>query len=272
MFQIPDKVPNRNEGALRSGYTEHGNRGGLMIRLRLATMFVFFSLCAGVAQTLPAPILVPVVDRSDTGSPISVAGNISLLETVRGSEILSSRGENVTARNIGNKPILTVVASLDEVGPHSGGNQTIVEIDRFFVPDILMPGEDFVLANKPVGVGHTVECCTNPLQAGRDPRAELRTLYVQFNDGSTFGDPKAGREVLARRAKAVHALHQVGYAYQEHGNTGFLDALRQEQSAKEPDGLCMKIYQEQRTHGTQAGIGMMQQILSVVSAHETMIR
>jgi hypothetical protein len=50
-------------------------------------------------------------------------------------------------------------------------------------------------------------------------------LFVQFEDGSTWGDPEAGRQMLARRPQALAFLQHLVEIYYRDGDAAFAAAL-----------------------------------------------
>jgi hypothetical protein len=55
--------------------------------------------------------------------------------------------------------------------------------------------------------------------------AEGAVLFVQFEDGSTWGDPEAGKSMLAARPQKLAFLQHLVEAYYEKGDAGFAAAL-----------------------------------------------
>lgn len=52
-------------------------------------------------------------------------------------------------------------------------------------------------------------CCINSIDKVVTPEADFKVLFVQFADGSVYGDPSAATEVFARRKASTAALGQL---------------------------------------------------------------
>ena len=231
----------------------------MWLRLLALLCLVLLSSRSLAQQT---PIDIPFEDTSVAGSPIEVTGKISVREMIAGNK-MSWWEENVNARNISNKPILLLIGSLVEIGPHSSNGGMLISIDRFFYQNVIQPEASIRLAS---GVkGH--ECCINPLDEARDPKANFRVLFVQFLDGSTFGDPASAEDVLARRTSTLHGLQELARTYLEHGEPQFQAQLEQAQG-----GEIYGIRQTKKEKGVGAAVSEVREMLAIGEEHQTMLR
>src|ERR1700730_14758394 len=64
---------------------------------------------------------VPFDNTTAPGSPFEVTGKVLVQETIAGNEVSSMWEQNVTAKNISEKPIVMLIGIFDAVGPHSSG-------------------------------------------------------------------------------------------------------------------------------------------------------
>jgi hypothetical protein len=221
---------------------------------------------------------VPLIDRSSSGNPLEVTGQVLLQETVDGTQLESSWGERVVAKNISAKPILLLVTSLTLIGRHSrgvlrgpgDGPTYVVSDDRFFNKSLIRPGESLVLRDTKPDKSQ-VECCISPSERGSDPKAEFRVRFVQFADGSTFGDSAQAKDEFAVRAMIFDGLRALVKSYSEHGESGFLAEMRRQQpwSASLPFADIRKSYDES---GLSSAIARAQEILATAESHEEVAR
>ena len=108
-------------------------------------------------------------------------------------------------------------ATLTELGQHpeSGhrgglgdGPTYIITEDRFFSDTDIRPSVSVVLRNtEPGELGEG--CCLNSIGNVRSPEAEFNVLFVQFADGSIYGNPSAAAEVFVKRKASIAALRQL---------------------------------------------------------------
>lgn len=221
---------------------------------------------ASVAQQ--QAISVPFDNETAAGSPIETTGSVAVRETVTGNEVESAWEENVVARNISDKPILLLIGDLDETGPHSNGGVRQI-IEKFF-GDAIQPGDSIPLANSTLGTIRRVECCINPLNEGRDAKATFRVLFVEFLDGSTFGDLAIAEDVLASRTATLQVLRELIRVYSEQGEHRFWIQL-EARSVHDVSGILSIICTTGKLKGTGAAISQLRKTLAVGDQHEAMI-
>jgi hypothetical protein len=168
-------------------------------------------------DTIDNTFEVPITDTSTGGSPLEAHGRAFLHEVVTGPKLEWSWGAKVEVKNISDNAVTLVIATLTELGRHpkSGhrgglgdGPTYIITEDRFFSDTGIRPSDPVVLRN--TEPGELAEgCCVNSIDKVRIPDAEFKVLFIQFADGSIFGDPSAATEVFARRKASMAALGQL---------------------------------------------------------------
>ena len=246
----------------------------------------YWSVCLFCAFFLSPPVLaqqevlsVPLVDKSAAGRPLDVNGEVLLRETVRANELEWSWSERISVKNVSTKPILLFVATLTEIGRHpaptdrsfSPGNGPTYQLedDRFFSERLIKPGELLLLRDSTFGAAESA-CCINPLSQKRDPSAEYRVRFVQFADGSTFGEPGEGRDALAMRDMIMSGLRELVQSYKDHGKAGFVDKLR-EQSPVSATSPWRRVLAEYGDRGAGAALAEVRRILADSNFHAAMI-
>jgi hypothetical protein len=169
---------------------------------------------------------------------------------------------DVTVKNISNKPIVLLVGVFDAIGPHSHGGSGFV-IERFFSEAVMQPGDTFPVSAGRIRRG---ECCINPVREPRYPRAEFRVQFVQFLDGSTFGDDSEGGNVLASRISAVQLLQRLDDAYSKRGEHEFEAQLKREVALKEADVLILPVILDtEKAKGSNAAIAQIRAMLALAA-------
>src|SRR5574340_143378 len=178
---------------------------------------------AGWSQTKQ---VFAITDRSEVTGVLQISGTVSSSEQYIANELVSSCGIEASAKNISGKPILLVIAALDVRAPLGGCFVHHVYQMEMYFGEAIKPDEEI-----PLEVPHPTGTTTgsgNPLSSPREPLAEARLLYVQYDDGSVLGDESAAREVLARRAAYLQSLRKLAAAYQSGGEEAFSAALNEE--------------------------------------------
>jgi hypothetical protein len=263
------------------------------------TLYLAISFCAlfvcpssGLQQDV---FSVPIQTKSGADTPLQVSGKLTLQESARGNELEWSWGEKVAITNVTGKAILLFVATIAEIGRHPApagrhaalgdGPTYQLEDDRFFNEKLIEPGESLVLRDTKPGAPD-VACCINPLAETHDPSAEYRVQFVQFADGSVFGDPAEARGSLAIRQTILRGLRELLQSYEHDGESGFVARLKDLRSyltnpnlaPKVEDhppffatAVCRQIVARYDSDGTLAALGQAKKVLNVAEKHAAMI-
>jgi hypothetical protein len=190
---------------------------------------------------------VPVVDKSEPGSPLKISGTASFTELIVANSVKSSSSFKVNARNVCDKAIILVLAHFDETGPHGVGTHHVIQRDHFFRGNIA-PGKSLVLARGRPG-RRTSACCVSPLGPANEPKTEIRVQYVQFIDGSTFGDETTAKDILRTRSAILDALRRLDNAS---NSANFLALLAQKIQPEGADIFLETFRRTRKSHGTAA--------------------
>lgn len=231
--------------------------------LRFFVLFCWFSL-SPASFTQQKPIDVPFDDAALIASPIAASGKISVRETVAANEVKSSWEENVSATNRSTKSILLLIGELDAISPHSyGGTRLTME---YFFGDPISPGETFSLVKRSFVQD---SCCINPLAETRDPRATFRLMFVQFLDGSTFGDAAKAENALANRDRTLKALRTLAQVAAK-DRLRFQLQLEQRLRLDDALGVLAGIRETEEQKGADAAIARTYKILDAAEDYRDM--
>src|SRR5438477_7582278 len=78
-----------------------------------------FSILQSWAQT-QTPVTVPVLDKSEPGSPLQITGNVTFKDQIMGSSIKSSHDYELKAQNVSGKGIVLLLVLFTGTGPLEG--------------------------------------------------------------------------------------------------------------------------------------------------------
>jgi hypothetical protein len=238
-------------------------------------------------------INVPLTDLTGKGTPFLASGTALLRETVRGNQLEWSWGQRLSVKNISGKPVLLLVAALTERGRHptdghaapGDGPTYRFEKDRFFDESLIEPEETVILRDTEPGVPQA-ECCVNPLEGNRSPAAEYRLQFVQFSDGSTFGDASEAKDDFEMRDVILRNLRRLLRVYADGGEAGLATRLKELQSymidpnlAPKTEGqppffatsICSQILTKYNRAGAEAALAEAKKILGTAEKHAAMI-
>ncbi len=235
------------------------SRRSVVAALLLSASFLFAPpdiMAEGANETI-----LPVVDRSDPGSPLRISGTVRLRETASAHTATTTLvEEDIVAENISSKTILALVAWLDVTPTYTAPQRSVKQYECFFASDVIKPGEQHSLSDVSAS-GHTTMEDYSRQRAPKTPKAEIRVVYVQFLDGSTFGQEAFARHLLAVRRIAWQHLRRLDRAYKRGGEPAFLEELSERVEPSEVDTLLQNVRETQRTRGTPSAIGQVRLML-----------
>jgi hypothetical protein len=190
----------------------------LLIAFLLATLLSLASSAFCVGEQ----IKMKVTDASDSGSPITVSGEVVFTDTQAGPTPYSFQA-TASATNVSGRDMLLVVVSFEVTGTHKFDLLETDQQDYFFSPHPLRPGaaqefDSFSARYGPLA-GRTEPEHTEP------PQATARLEFVQFADGSTWGDPDSANQTLEFRKETLTELNVLQKVYRSGGEQAFTEEL-----------------------------------------------
>ena len=140
-------------------------------------------------------------------------------------------GPYAAARNNSSKAVLAMVAVVRATDEHGGVHPCHSYQDYAFKSVVLAPNEE------------RFACLIEPARGGaRVASVEGAVLFIQFDDGTTWGDPEAGRGLLAQRPQKLAFLQKLVNTYYESGEGAF-DAVLNDGTLRLPEEMlaaCLK--------------------------------
>ncbi len=230
----------------------------------LLLAFVLRPLAVGQDGRLT--ITVPVVDESAAASPIRTTGTAVFSEGAENGKAVCSYNCEIESRNVSQQPIVLLVM-VEEFRCSNGlGDKRISGHEYLFDRELLGPGKAITYPS-----GHcTSENMVGPVPSiARVPIAGATTMYVQFQDGTSFGDDKYALHMLQIRRGALKALRRLQEIYQMQGEEKFRQALRRPPNPREireassvEELFIEPLRRIQREFGTVEAIRRMREKLS----------
>jgi hypothetical protein len=161
-------------------------------------------------------------DVSAKESPISVSGYV----TYRYDDSKNfpfSYQENISAKNVSSKSVLLMVMHVEANGT-PGRDETYSQ--EYFFENALEPGAVEVHDEPGTSFGQAVNG-TPLIDSEHDPHAvaKVRVEFVQFSDGSTWGDAGAAEHVLKMRSETLAELDKLEHIYEQAREDAFLEEL-----------------------------------------------
>jgi mannitol/fructose-specific phosphotransferase system IIA component len=175
-----------------------------------------YAWCAAVEQRME------IRDLSDKGSPIQISGHMTLGYD-SANQFPFSYQESLSIKNVSAKSILLMVVHLEATsGP--GSDETFSQ--EYFFGDPLAP-EQVEAHDFPEQRFGTTLVNGEPMPYKPDPRpaAQAHAEFVQFSDGSTWGDEDSAQNALGIRRQTMGELDLLEHVYEQAGESAFLDEL-----------------------------------------------
>lgn len=203
---------------------------------RLATMAVIFVLASSFLSA--EETCGDLTDQGDQTryelrnvsghhSPIQIDGYLTLRDDAAAH--VRVYWVHALARNVAKKKISYWSVGFETTGSDPGLNFTQSN-DYFFTGDVFAPGQTAKVPSCPISLVIRAERGDSTA-----PIASARVKFVQFSDGSTWGDRDYAAEVHQLRRATRDKFESLQKLYSESGEKAFMDAL------EEPTGLpCLE--------------------------------
>ncbi len=228
---------------------------------------VLLPVCLTLSAWSQLTFTVPIVDKSDPGSPLEISGAATFTEQMVANSVTASSKFKINAGNTSGKGIVLLLAYFDEAGPHGGGTRRIIQIDYFFRRH-LAPGDSVALTPSRPGRRPSA-CCINPLEPPTEPTADIRVEYVQFADGSSFGEDATAEDILASRSVILAALRRIDRAGTKEE---FLKFLAQRVQPEPADNFLEVVRYTEKNHGIAAARVQIRAALTAAEGHMSALR
>jgi len=163
-------------------------------------------------------------------SPIEIDGYLTLRDDAAAH--VRVYWVHALARNVTKKKISYWSVGFETAGSDPGLNFTQSN-DYFFTGDVFAPGQTVKVQSCPISLVIRPANEEPPAESGDStaPTASVRIKFVQFSDGSTWGDRDYAAQVHQLRRATLDKFESLQKLYSESGEKAFMDAL------EEPTGL-----------------------------------
>ncbi len=209
---------------------------------------------------------IPIVDKASQHSPLDNEGSVTLQKTIDGASTQLTYSDNWVVRNISTKPIIAVHEVL--LVHYADGTTRVhrANYDMFFGTPRLVPGATTSFSAAPSTQRH--QTGQSDLQS-QVVSCEVTEQWVQFEDGTTFGDPSYGQQTLALRKADLMTLERLNQAYVSGGTEAFLHQL-QEPSNPRSDYLGA-LQSIQQRDGTEKAVQLVQKYLTIADSRKALL-
>lgn len=192
-----------------------------------------------------------ILDQLPSASPVENTGTVQFTETALGAgRIEVSHSDDWTVKNISPKPIIALVATLRIGDDNTTRVARQAQYEAFFHPTLVEPGQTISFSH------HRLD---SQIIESKDlmsvsPSCEVKTRWIQFADGTTFGDAIYAKQLLADRKAILDALKYLRDVYASNGSEKFVEELQRRISPPVVDGYLEHIRTVLQKDGTQSAI------------------
>jgi hypothetical protein len=181
---------------------------------RVMKLTILLALCLFYVATASAQT-TNLTDVSDADNPFELSGTVSITN--------SKAAFAVQGKNVSNKDIILYRVELVGIN--------VNDHDYYFQSHSIMSGD---VANVLVPTALDINTMLQNPQALDKP--QMRVIYVQFGDGTDWGDKTVGMSLRAKRPILTAALNSWLAAYKSGGDTALQEAL-----GNEPTYFCQGV-------------------------------
>jgi len=144
---------------------------------------------------------------------------------------------HASAMNASNRDVLLMVMHFEASSGRAPGFDLTYQREYFFSKNPLESGASETVDGSPSSFsGPIVNGVPSIATAKSTPEATVQVEFVQFSDGSTWGEPEAARDILKTRRASLRRLLVLQHTYEESGEQAFVDEL-----SKEPLLPCVNL-------------------------------
>ncbi|MGA2234436.1 MAG: hypothetical protein ABSG23_03110 [Terriglobales bacterium] len=220
--------------------------------LSLAIQLTCSAICSG-------QIKMRLQDISVKGSPLHVSGAM-LFEDDASKAVRYSYQVEGSIANMSGRGVVLVVIHFASSGVNGPSLDYTYQNDDFFSSDILQPGKDERFHSSPLRFGApTVNGHPVPddLDARSAPVATAQAMFVQFIDGSTWGDADLGREPLVVRNQTLTELRRLQRVLAQEGEQALKNELSKSENLLPCISAVMDICSDKAASCLAAGLRSM---------------
>jgi hypothetical protein len=169
---------------------------------------------------------IEMSDLSAAGSPVSLSVTVDSEDSRPFAIIL--------AHNNSTKGVLALVATVRITDPHGRVLPITATQDYVFKAGVIRRAKDRGIAGTDWPLNFPSETSLPHSDVNVTPHADGVVLFVQFEDGSIWGDPQAAKRMIAARPKKLAFLQHLVEVYDMGGEAAFAAALDEPKPGQSP--------------------------------------
>jgi hypothetical protein len=200
---------------------------------------------------------IAVTDVSGMGSPATLFGTMVTTD----DEPLPFRHtlkKNISFTNLSSKSILLIISKINVSGLTNTDDQQTKIDECFFGDHVFNFGSTEVLEDSSTRFGES----TGDTKEEEEPTATAEVVFVQFVDGSTWGNREAGKGAVDERRLTIERLRVLAHTYRAASHKQFTNELARPNAIL----ILQRIYA--KNSDLQAVIARINHMLHYAEIHE----
>jgi hypothetical protein len=196
------------------------NTLGFRLQVASVPLGLLLVMMLGLSTALAEQRTIAVSDNSENGSPVTLSGTMVALDDGGGLRPYTLK-KNIFSTNLSDQGIILMVTKIEVSGLTKVDAKETRTDDYFFTGDVLGPGDTKTLEDSSEKFGAPGR---NTKVEPQDPLATARVIFVQFLDGTVWGDESAAKGALRTRQFTLDKLRVLAGTYKA-GSEQFKDEL-----------------------------------------------
>jgi hypothetical protein len=203
---------------------------------------------------------LPIIDKSSAGNPLTNTGSTLFTEASGMDGAFIAHKDDWSVTNVSQKPIVAMVVTMQIRDDDRVVIERLEEFDAFFYPTLLNPGQTISPFSQDFFATHPVDSKYVPLSS---PRCEVTTRWVQFSDGTSFGDPSYARSLGQSRIALLNNLEELKAVYSREGLDKFAEQLLKPVKPATSDAYVNHLRNVQKKYGSNKALESLNTHLAV---------
>ncbi len=204
----------------------------------------------------PTCLEVAITDKTGVASPLDFSGSAMLCESEEGTELAYWYSGSFLAHNHTEKGFLAAVLIIDMDFPHREKAENRLQTDNFF--GRVLKASPWPEPDSFQSTVTKVPLPNVPLAA---PAASAKVAFIEFEDGTFFGDPASASDLFDVRGRLLNALRSIDAAYTRGGEKAFVEALQQNTGRVEVENVLAGFRNTQKNSGTVNALKAIRKVL-----------
>jgi len=227
-------------------------------------------LLIACVSALASETTIPITDEVSPERPLANTGRVTVSETVASGQLLLSRRDEWSVKNVSQRTIIAFVEVMYTQYPDGRNGARTAQYDAFFDSRLFKPGDVLDYSRVPYVKKSPALKEYEPVEA----TSIVKVRWVQFSDGSSSGDAKYAAQLMEMRQGVLSALTHLSDVYKTQGAEEFLKELDKQCESPLADGYIahLRYFHKNEDHDAQQTFERVQAHLQIGEQRSRFVR